>query len=468
MLESGMTALPVPTARVAAFQRVLRPLERAWAVVLMSVLSGAYLPLLADGGGVAATQLAHVVLLPLYAVLGLVIITHPNQFVRAALRGKLALALVFLAGLSTLWSIMPGLTLGRSISLLAPTALGLMLASRFTWRELLRLLAIALGAAALLSALVALALPAKGISSIEYGNAWHGIYGNKNGLGRAMALATAALVLVALDGRRYRWAAWGAAAGTFTILLLARAAASLVVCVAVLSLIPLFRALRLRFTTAMALWILAVLLAAIVLTVIVSNLESTLSLLGRDTTLTGRTEIWAAVMTSIMERPWFGYGYNAFWQEWSGPSASVLSAVGWETPHSHNGILDLWLDLGAVGLVVFVLSFVAATRMAVARARQADGAADLWPLAFLTFLALINISEAIVLKQHNLFWVMYVAILASPRASRASAPGTRSEDGRNAPGAGPPGDRGHARDRFSRGPVSPGVRTAYWRRDRYG
>ena len=454
-----MIVRPITTARAAAFHRMLRPLERAWAVALMSVLSGAYLPLLVgEASEAAATQLAHMVLLPLYAVLGIIIITHPNEFVRAAWRGRLALALVLLAGISTLWSVRPGLSLARSISLLAPTALGLMLASRFTWRELLRLLAIALGAAGLLSAVTALAFPAEGVTSIDYGDAWRGVYGNKNGLGRAMALATAGFVLVALERGRYGWLAWSAAVAAFLILLLARAAASLVVCLAVLSLIPLFRSLRFRFTTAVGLWILAVLLASIVLTVVATNLEATLTLLGRDTTLTGRTEIWAAVMASIMERPWLGYGYSAFWHEWSGPSASVLSAVGWETPHSHNGVLDLWLDLGALGMAVFVLGLVSATRTGLMRARYAEGTADVWPLAFLTFLILINMSEAVVLKQHNLFWVLYVAILASPKVLRASARKPRSES---------PDEHPITRA-TGRGYVSPGIRTTHGRRERHG
>ena len=319
--------------------------------------------------------------------------------------------------------------------------------------------------AGLISALVALLLPDVGSRSIEYGDAWHGVYGNKNDLGRAMALATATLVLVAMEGGRYRWLVWGAAAGAFLVLLLARAAASLVVCVTVLSLIPLFGALRLRFTAAMALWILTVLLAALMLTVVVSNLESTLSLLGRDTTLTGRTEIWEAVMASVAERPWLGYGFNAFWQEWTGPSASVLSAVGWETPHSHNGFLDLWLDLGAVGVIVFILGLVAAARASVIRARYAEGAADLWPLAFLTILTLINFSESLVLKLHSLFWVLYVAILASPRVARTSARPSRFPAG-----SGPqsPTDERVSGVPISRGHVSPGVRTAFWRRERHG
>jgi exopolysaccharide production protein ExoQ len=455
VLESGTTALPVPTARMAAFSRMLRPLEYVWAVVLLSIISGAYLQLLApDGAGraAAATRLAHMFLLPLYAVLGIIIVTHPNEFIRAAWRGKLGLGLVLLAGLSTLWSLDSGLTLARSISLLAPTAVGLMLPSRFTSRELIRILAVALGLAALCSVLVALALPDIGIESIEYGDAWLGVYSQKNDLGRAMALATAVFALLALEGSRYRWLLWLAAVGTFGVLLLARSATSLVVCVAVLALIPLLRSLRFRSATVVGLWILAVLVATIVLTVVVSNLEPTLALLGRDRTLTGRTDIWAAVMVSIAERPWLGYGYNAFWQEWSGPSAAVLSAVGWETPHSHNGVLDLWLDLGAVGIAVFITGLVVATRASVLRARHADTPADVWPLVFLAFLILINISESIVLKQHNLFWVLYVAILSAPRATSSRRRRVLSRGEAGAP----------------LGPVSIGVRTAYRRRDLNG
>ncbi len=468
-----MSGHPAPMARAVAFRRMLRPIERVCTVVFLSVVSGAYLPFVARRLGVgddeaASASLAHIALLPLYAGLAALIATHPREFGRAVWRGKLALALVFLAGTSTLWSLLPDLTLARSISLLAPTAVGLMLSARFTPRELLRLLAWALGLAAVLSALVALALPADGISSIEYGEAWHGIYRNKNGLGRAMALGMAVFVLLALDSGRDRLLYWLAAAGCLGLVIMARAAASLVVCVALLTLIPLFRALRLRLTASAGVWTVAALMAAIVATLVVSNAEFAFALMGRDTTLTGRTDIWAAVAASIAQRPWLGYGYNAFWQEWSGPSAAVLSAVGWETPHSHNGILDLWLDLGLVGVLTFIAGYVAATASELGRARSTKSAADLWPLVFLSFLMLINVSEAVVLKQHNLFWVLYVAALSAPQLARAPVrearpafeAGGREWMVRDEPGVtGLPGARGQ---------VSPGIRAAYWRRHRHG
>jgi O-antigen ligase len=284
-----------------------------------------------------------------------------------------------------------------------------------------------------------------------------------------MALGVAVFVLVALDGKRYRRVAWLGVAGSLGLVVLARAAASLVVSAALLSLIPLFRSLRLRFTTAVGVWTLSILLGAILLTLLASNAEPVFAALGRDPTLTGRTQIWAAVLVSISERPWLGYGYNAFWQEWSGPSAVVLSAVGWETPHSHNGLLDLWLDLGLTGLIVFMLGLGLAARAGVIRARDTDKAADLWPLVFLSFLVLINFSEAAILKQHSLFWVLYVAILSSEghtrleeRGSGLSLPEAWDSPSTSREAQWSPGGLD------SPGHVSPGVRRAFRTRGRDG
>ena len=54
-------------------------------------------------------------------------------------------------------------------------------------------------------------------------------------------------------------------------------------------------------------------------------------LLGKDATLTGRTQIWAAIMRQIDQRPWLGYGYAAIWDEptgqW-GPLAWIVHDAG--------------------------------------------------------------------------------------------------------------------------------------------
>jgi O-antigen ligase len=230
----------------------------------------------------------------------------------------------------------------------------------------------------------------------------------------------------------------------------ARSATSLVVVGAIVGLIPIFRSLRLRSTPAAAVLTVFILLAAVLITLVIANLEPVFAALGRDATLTGRTDIWAAVLLSIAERPFLGYGYSAFWAGWNGPALAVVGSVGWETPHSHNGLLDLWLDLGAVGLLTFLVGLGLAAKAGVRIARHTSTAAGLWPLSYLTFLMIMNLAEASLLRQHSLFWILYVTVLssASPWAGGSDLEPAQSERRRfrsSSLGA-------------AAGPVSPGVR----------
>lgn len=462
MLEAPVTFRVPMIARFGALQRVLALAERVLIVMVLSVTSGAYLPLMErtlglGGNDPEASPLTHVFLLPLYAMVGCVIVTHPRGFTRVARRAAPALALVALACISTFWSVEPDLSLRRGISLLAPTAVGIVVTLRFGTRELVRLLAIALGLAAILSLIVAFLLPAEGIMNF---GAWNGVYDNKNSFGRAMALLVAVMVLVALDAKRYRVSTWLAVAGTMGLVVLSKSVGALMTAVAVLILIPLFRSLRLRMTAVVAVGILSVLVGAIVLTVSLTNTEEVFALLGRDPTLTGRTDIWAAALVSIAERPWLGYGHNAFWQGWGGPSAALVGSIGWESPNSHNGLIDLWLELGLVGVLTFLLGLGVAARRAILQARHSITAAGLWPLVFLAWLVVMNVSTSTIMLQHSLYWLLYVAVMSSSAITEPSE--RRSPTVVSDPGAERPRkDFWSSRMPPGSGHVSPGVRRQY-------
>lgn len=72
-------------------------------------------------------------------------------------------------------------------------------------------------------------------------------------------------------------------------------------------------------------------------------LISLISSLGRDATLTGRTQIWAMLIPYLNRRFLFGYGKGGFW------STSLRDQI---ASHAHNGYLDLMLELGIVGLAI--------------------------------------------------------------------------------------------------------------------
>jgi O-antigen ligase len=110
----------------------------------------------------------------------------------------------------------------------------------------------------------------------------------------------------------------------------------------------------------------------------------------------------------ILRQPWLGYGYGGFWLGETGPSAAFWAAVGWKTPHSHNGFIDLALDLGLVGLFALVVALVTAFVRAIGRARTARTADAVAPLMFLAYTVLYNLSESSLLRHNTIFWVLYI------------------------------------------------------------
>jgi O-antigen ligase len=74
-----------------------------------------------------------------------------------------------------------------------------------------------------------------------------------------------------------------------------------------------------------------------------------LGMLGRDETLTGRTEIWADVI-AMVTNPVIGVGYGSFWL---GDRLQQLWDVWWWRPmQSHNGFIEIYLNLGIVGCIL--------------------------------------------------------------------------------------------------------------------
>lgn len=83
-----------------------------------------------------------------------------------------------------------------------------------------------------------------------------------------------------------------------------------------------------------------------------------LELYGKDATLSGRTEIWSAVLGAIAQRPWTGYSWGGVWiNPASEPTFSIIRELGFIVFHAHNGPLEIMLELGVIGLVLYLWMF---------------------------------------------------------------------------------------------------------------
>lgn len=337
-----------------------------------------------------------------------------------ATKDKLLLSLVGLALISVLWSAVPEVTLRRSVALLLTTLFGIYLATRFELSEQLRLLFWALIIAAVLSLGVALLVPSYGITPSSAnpweaeptGGGWRGIYFSKNTFGRLMALSGVVSLLFAISTSKYRPLNWAVFGLSVALLLLAKSATSLLVfLVTIVFFLPLYRGLRWRYTLAVPFFSVMILGGGFAMVWYLGNAETVLTALGKDPTLTGRTSLWSSLLEVIKLRPWFGYGYEGFWQSY-GEQWSV-SYTGWQAGHAHNGFLELGLGLGLFGLLLFALGFFGAFLRAVSWTQTIDAQQTIWPLLYLTFFLLSNLSYTTLLQQNSLWWVLYVATTLS-------------------------------------------------------
>jgi O-antigen ligase len=123
--------------------------------------------------------------------------------------------------------------------------------------------------------------------------------------------------------------------------------------------------------------------------------EVATQVLGRQSNLTGRTEIWKAVLP-LVPNPLIGAGFESFW---IGPWVPQLwrNLSGWYDPRglntSHNGYIEIYLNLGWVGLCLLGLILIGGYRRSVAAFRHDPSVANLM-LAFVVTTAIYSVTEA--------------------------------------------------------------------------
>jgi exopolysaccharide production protein ExoQ len=154
-------------------------------------------------------------------------------------------------------------------------------------------------------------------------------------------------------------------------------------------------------------------------TVILLNLPTLFHFIGRDTTFSGRTQIWSAILDSIHKQPWTGYGYRAFWRGMTGESANVMIALGWMMGYAHNGFLSVWVEVGGVALGLLVLCLLKGLKDSWYCLMRDPSPQVLWYITTIVFGILYNIDEATFLFRFNLSWMMIiVAIVGLDRKRR--------------------------------------------------
>lgn len=413
---------------------ILAGLSRTATVAMVVIFTQAWVfPMVGDGADAAESGgLVRALYFPAYLVGAVFLWRSRGPVGRTLLRQPFLVGLLLIAAISTVWSVSPDQTPRRVFALACTSLCGLVLGARCSWVRLAETLAAAFAIVSVGSLIAALAVPSIGVMHTLFPGAWRGLWAEKNALGGYMAIGvvicTAAAVLN--PGRRRLWGLF-AVLSLFLVLMSTSKTAllSLLIGMGVLGFVGLAR----RGPAAgVATGWLAVMGIALVAAVAVFAADLFFAVLGKDATFTGRTEIWAAVMKQIAERPWTGFGYGVVWDlkgAW-GPLAQIVKDAGFKPNHAHNAWLEAWLGLGIFGLAMFSMAMLQTTLLTTIAVFSRPGAYLAAP--YLAVYLLTTLTESVGAVYNSIHWVIFCALSAKLVMSDVEPPQSPS---RRAPSA---------------------------------
>ncbi|MBD2567388.1 O-antigen ligase family protein [Anabaena lutea] len=403
--------------------------EQGFTVAALIIYTGAILNLVLSGGAQQNefveydSSLIRIINLLLYIVTSLLLVLRWKKTLFVLIKDRWIFPLLLFSAFSIFWSFDQATTLKNSVTLIGSSLFGLYLASRYTIKQQLNLLAWAFGIIILLSFIFAVALPSYGIMGGVHKGKWRGVFLHKNGLGAKMVMSSMFFLLLAYKSKKNKWLVWGGFSLSVLLMLLASSTSSLLNLLMLICAFFMFQTARLPYLLMLPTLTLIIAIGQVLYVWFVSNSEKVFASLGKDSTLTGRGDLWPFVFDMIWKHPWIGYGYGGFWQGWDGiGSAYIWRATGWSPTHPHNGFLALWLDVGLLGLGFFCLGCLQTFLKAIAWVRLTKDTAEMWPIMHITYMIIANLTETDLLNSNSIVWVLYVSASMSLSNNRITKP----------------------------------------------
>jgi len=286
-------------------------------------------------------------------------VMHSRRYeARGGLPHVMLLAFGVLCIVSVIWSVQPTDTAGAVANMFLAIWFARLCATRLDGQSVLMAIIIATLLACGMS--IMLVYYDSSFAVVQQGyqaGAVKGIYVHRNHLGYVGAIGGIAAFGASLFAERNR-VVFVVAFITCSYVAVRAASVSAIVCLMLaLVLVAVLRMLvgvspRQRGALASVAFLAATVSGAVV----ILQADTWLELFGRDTSLTGRTAIWPAVLAAWREHPVLGYGWNATWGDDAAVQQTISSAVGFRVHHAHNSFLDILLQVGAVGLLMIVVA----------------------------------------------------------------------------------------------------------------
>ena len=136
----------------------------------------------------------------------------------------------------------------------------------------------------------------------------------------------------------------------------------------------------------------------------------------RDSSFTGRTDIWDLVVMEASKNYWFGGGYGGYWGL---ADEKIVMTQG--VKEAHSGYLEVYLAGGITGIVLFTLFLIEHHRKLL-RVLKYEREWGLFGVCILTMILVENFTESVFIRTSSYFWniMVVLSVVFSQSAGRQS------------------------------------------------
>jgi O-antigen ligase len=160
------------------------------------------------------------------------------------------------------------------------------------------------------------------------------------------------------------------------------------------------------------------LLCCVAFALLLDSSGSLVQSLGKDATLTGRAEIWSEVL-EMNSNPLGGMGFESFW---TGSRLETLWSRHWWRPNeAHNGYIEVFLNLGLIGVMLLAIAMAAGYRDAIRVLLQCDLELGMLRVAYVVVALVYSFTEA-GFRMTNPVWIcclLGAIVHSNPVAAKA-------------------------------------------------
>jgi len=394
----------------------IRPYENIFAVVSLLLFSHGFYPIILGNTakeGDIDSPLLRLVFIGIYFVTILLLLFRKQRTFSFITSNSWLLLLIGLAIFSISWSSVPHIAFRKVVALIGATLFGVYLGSAHSFEQQLKIYAWTYGIAVFFSFVFALALPQYGIMNTNaIVGAWQGIFPHKNGLGECMFASFLTFYFLAHLNKKRQLFFWFFCFLSVVLTYLAESATAFVSVLFIFATAQGLQRLSLKSKRSVLVILLFLISVIFLLFLFLLNFNTFLAVNDKDVTLSGRTILWDTLKTFIQEKPWLGYGYGSFFSGEAREADLLWQVHDWLPVHSHNGYIQLWINLGLIGLLIFTFGYISCLFNSLFKYLVSKDPKMLWVFLFLIYSIFLNLTEVSFFTSSNV-WIITLASIYS-------------------------------------------------------